>query len=141
MHPRRSALQHLLGESSLHRGGRRRQQGHWSCEPGSIHQGCLPPTSRLSTEPSCSARTFWWNEPRASSALEPQLALSSSLSTRQPLHRVGAGLFLTADHGALWRYPSIIALAKDYGEASCTFAQCMLGGESQKYTTLLYLPA
>jgi hypothetical protein len=49
-------------------------------------------------------------------------------------------VFLCAEHGSLWRYPSIIDLAKDYGGASCTFAQCMLGGDSQKYTTLLYSP-
>ncbi len=50
-------------------------------------------------------------------------------------------IFLTSDHGSIWRYTAVVELIRDLGGACCTFAQCMLGGESQKYTTLLYSPA
>ena len=42
-----------------------------------------------------------------------------------------------ADHGALWKLPSYVALAALVSTSEVTFAQCELGTLWQKYTTLL----
>ena len=48
--------------------------------------------------------------------------------------------FLFADHAPLWLYPAIVELREDAECRLCTFAQCMLGSEFQKYTTFMYTP-
>jgi len=48
--------------------------------------------------------------------------------------------FLFADHSPLWLYPAIQSLQQRTGGSTCTFAQCTLGADYQKYTTLLYSP-
>ena len=47
-------------------------------------------------------------------------------------------LFQFADHGPIWLDPNMLDLFKACGLETSTFAQCMLGGSSQKYTTLAY---
>ena len=49
--------------------------------------------------------------------------------------------FLFDDHAPLWIYPAVIALLAHASCRLCTFPQCMLGAEWQKYTTLCYSPA
>ena len=47
-------------------------------------------------------------------------------------------LFTFPEHGPIWLDPNIIALSKETHARRATFAQCMFGGASQKYTTLMY---
>jgi hypothetical protein len=47
-------------------------------------------------------------------------------------------LFQFAEHGPIWLDPNMIELREACGLETSTFAQCMLGGAAQKYTTLAY---
>ena len=54
--------------------------------------------------------------------------------------RQSPSLFLFADHAPIWLYPALCLLQRRRRCRTCTFAQCMLGAEVQKYTTFLFTP-
>lgn len=47
-------------------------------------------------------------------------------------------LFQFAEHAPIWLDPHMLALKRSAHLSAATFAQCMLGGGAQKYTTLWY---
>ena len=49
-------------------------------------------------------------------------------------------LFQVADHGPIWLDPHMLALRASTSAQSATFAQCMFGAETQKYTTFWFTP-
>ena len=49
-------------------------------------------------------------------------------------------LFQVADHGPIWLDPHMLALRSACALQSATFAQCMFGADTQKYTTFWFTP-
>lgn len=49
-------------------------------------------------------------------------------------------LFQFAEHGPIWLDPHMVALKREHHLQAVTFAQCMLGGSTQKYTTIWHTP-
>ena len=67
--------------------------------------------------------------------------IGADIAIENPADRGDASdplLFQFADHGPFWLDPNVIDLTKACGLESATFAQCMLGGPAQKYTTLRF---
>jgi len=49
-------------------------------------------------------------------------------------------LFIDERHGPLWLFPVIRLLAESASATLATFAQCMFGADTEKYTTFMYTP-
>ena len=49
-------------------------------------------------------------------------------------------LFIDERHGPIWHFPVIRLLADSASATLATFAQCMFGADTQKYTTFMYTP-